>query len=166
MTLIKYKQKRNFKKTKEPKAILKRSKESSNKKLIFVVHDHFAKRHHWDLRLEHNGVLKSWAIPKTPPLDNKTKRLAIQVEDHPYDYKDFEGIIPEGYGAGQVKIWDKGAYIPEKFSDKGIIIDFQGKKLKGKYVLIKTNYQKNGWLFFKKKRLTETFINKLYISII
>mgnify|MGYP001610396795 CR=1 FL=1 len=147
MSLTSYKQKRNFKKTAEPKAKIKLSKSN---KLIFVVHEHHATHLHYDLRLEYNGVLKSWAIPKSPPLDNKTKRLAIQVEDHPYSYKDFEGTIAEGnYGAGQVKIWDKGTYIPEKFSDKEIIIDFKGKKLKGKYVLIKTNYGKNGWLFMR-----------------
>ena len=149
MTLQKYNQKRNFKQTSEPKPILKNT---SSKKTIFVVQEHHASRLHWDLRLEHSGVLKSWAIPKEPPLDDKTKRLAIQVEDHPYDYKDFQGTIPEGnYGAGTVKIWDKGTYIPKLFSDKEIIITFHGKKLKGKYVLIKTGYQKNGWLWFKKK---------------
>jgi len=147
MKLKEYYKKRNFSKTYEPQGKIIKSK---NKSLIFVIHSHFAKRHHWDLRLEHNSVLKSWAIPKSPPLDNKTKRLAIQVEDHPYSYKDFQGIIPEGnYGAGKVKIWDKGTYIPEKFSDKEIIANFKGKKLKGKYVLIKTGYQKNGWLFMK-----------------
>lgn len=155
MPLIIYKQKRNLKISKEPKAILKKSKD---KKLIYLIHEHHASHLHWDLRLEHDGVLKSWAIPKNPKdvTDGKTKRLAIQVEDHPYSYKDFEGTIAEGnYGAGKVEIWDKGYYIPEKFSDKEIIVDIYGKKFKGKYILIKTNYgkNKNSWLFFKKDKI-------------
>ena len=151
MILAKYKQKRNLKKSKEPEA---KTKYFKHKKLIFVVHEHHASHLHYDLRLEYGGVLKSWAVPKSPPLDEKTKRLAIQVEDHPLEYANFHGIIPEGnYGAGKVEIWDNGYYIPEKFSDKEIIIDIHGKKLHGKYVLIKTNFgkPKNNWLWFKGK---------------
>ncbi len=151
MSISTYNKKRDFKQTSEPKGEVKSKKD---KELIFVIHDHHASHHHYDLRLEHEGVLKSWAVPKEPPMDDKTKRLAMEVEDHPYSYKDFEGTIPEGnYGAGTVKIWDNGTYVPEKFSDKEIIIDFKGKKLKGKYVLIKTNFgkSKNAWLWFKKK---------------
>jgi bifunctional non-homologous end joining protein LigD len=148
MSLTAYKKKRNLKKTGEP--IGENAKSSSTKKLIYVIHEHHATHLHWDLRLEMNGVLKSWAVPKTPTANKEIKRLAIQVEDHPISYATFKGIIPEGnYGAGEVKIWDTGTYeLIEKIPTK-IIIDLHGKKLKGKYALIKTNYGKNQWLFFK-----------------
>lgn len=150
MKLKKYKSKRDLKKSKEPQPILKKSK---SKNQIFVIHDHRASHHHWDLRLEMNNVLKSWAVPKTPPLKKGIKRLAIQVEDHPLDYAGFEGVIPEGnYGAGTVKIWDKGTYELKHKDSKKIEITFHGKKLKGKYVLIKTSYgskPEKSWLFFK-----------------
>ena len=120
---------------------------------IFVVHEHHASHLHWDLRLELDGVLKSWAVPKEMPTGSDIKRLAIQVEDHPLSYAKFEGIIPEGsYGAGKVKIWDSGTYELLKKDSKEIKINFHGKKLKGNYVLLKTNYGKQkekSWLFFK-----------------
>jgi len=120
-------------------------------KLIYVIHEHHATHLHWDLRLETNGVLKSWAIPKQP--SETEKRLAVQVEDHPIGYAKFEGIIPEGqYGAGKVIIWDKGTYETVDVSDKKIIVKINGKKLKGIYVLVKFKPPKN-WLFFKKKEL-------------
>lgn len=150
MSLIQYLKKRNFEKTQEPKE--KKEKSSSKKSsLRYMIHEHHAKNHHWDLRLEMEGVLKSWAVPKIPPTEKETKRLAIQVEDHPIEYATFHGIIPEGnYGAGEVKIWDKGNYeLIEKTPTK-IIIEIHGKKLKGKYCLIKTNFaNKKSWLFFK-----------------
>lgn len=122
---------------------------------IFVIQEHQATHLHYDFRLEKDGVLKSWAIPKKPPLKAGIKRLAIQVEDHKIEYADFEGNIPEGlYGAGVVKIWDKGFYEPIKFEDKEIIVNLEGEKLKGKYCLIKLSakdFKKNSWLFFKKK---------------
>jgi len=149
MSLTQYKQKRNFKRTSEPKPKIKFSKS----KKIFVVHKHEATHLHWDLRLEIDGVLKSWAIPKEPPTTKGTKRLAIQVEDHPLDYAKFEGEIPEGlYGAGKVKIWDKGAYELESKKQNKIVFKLNGKKLKGKYVLLKTKYgnkPEKSWLFFK-----------------
>lgn len=122
------------------------------KKLIYVVHQHHASHLHWDLRLEHEGVLKSWAIPKTPPRKKGIKRLVIQVEDHKLSYASFEGEIPQGqYGAGTVKIWDKGTYeILDKNSEKWEV-KFTGKKFNGEFVLIK--FPKSGpkaWLFFKK----------------
>jgi len=124
---------------------------SSNKKLIFVVHEHWAKNHHFDFRIEEDGVLKSWAIPKNIEEANERKILAVQVADHSYDYKDFEGIIEEEqYGAGKVTIWDKGTYGPIEFSERKIVIKINGKKLKGIYVLVKFKPPKN-WLFFKKK---------------
>ena len=148
MTLKEYQAKRDLKKSKEPKAKLKAK---SSTKLSFVVHEHHARNLHWDLRLEMDGVLKSWAVPKEPPEKKGTKRLALEVEDHPLDYADFHGIIPEGnYGAGEVKIWDSGKYeMLKKYPDR-IIFELHGKKLKGKYCLVKTNFKgKKSWLFFK-----------------
>ncbi len=128
-------------------------KKSPGKKLIFVVHEHKATHLHYDLRLEMNKVLKSWAVPKTPPKAKGIKRLAIQVEDHPLDYAKFQGVIPEGhYGAGVVKIWDKGTYELKHKDKKKIEVVFHGKKLKGNYVLVKTSYgskPEKSWLFFK-----------------
>lgn len=122
------------------------------KNLIFVIHKHHASHLHYDLRLEKDGVLKSWAVPKEPPQEFGIKRLAIQVEDHPLDYADFEGKIPEGqYGAGLVEIWDKGYYIPSKFEDSEVIFELKGKKLKGTFCLVKFKGKPNkNWLFFKK----------------
>ena len=117
----------------------------------FVIHKHFASHLHWELRLEMGGVLKSWAVTKEPSTKKGIKRLAIQVEDHSLNYADFEGEIPEGnYGAGKVEIWDNGTYELEEIKKDKIIFDLHGKKLKGKYVLVKTNYgkNKNSWLFF------------------
>jgi bifunctional non-homologous end joining protein LigD len=119
----------------------------------YVIHEHWAKKHHFDLRLEMNNVLKSWAIPKDIPLKENEKRLAIQVEDHPISYANFEGIIPEGmYGAGKVAIWDKGSYeLVEYERNKKIVINVKGKKLKGKYCLIHFKPKEKNWLFFKIK---------------
>jgi DNA ligase D-like protein (predicted 3'-phosphoesterase) len=150
MSLSQYKSKRKFSQTPEPAGKVKISKPA---KLIFVIHRHEASHLHYDLRLEIDGVLKSWAVPKEPPIKKEEKRLAIQVEDHPLEYTTFHGVIPEGnYGAGEVKIWDKGTYELESKKPKKIVVNFHGKKLKGKYVLIKTSYgNKPGksWLFFK-----------------
>lgn len=120
---------------------------------IFIIHKHHASHLHWDLRLEMKGVLKSWAVPKQPPKTKGVKRLAIQVEDHSKSYANFEGEIPEGqYGAGKVEIWDKGKLkILESKKDK-IEFELSGKKLNGKYVLVKTNYgnkPEKSWLFFR-----------------
>ena len=148
MSLRTYKKKRILKKTGEPEAKLKKA----GKKLIYLIHKHKATNLHYDLRLEINGVLKSWAVPKEPPIKKGVKRLAIQVEDHPIDYATFEGTIPEGhYGAGKVEIWDKGNYELIEKDSKKIEFELHGKKLKGKYVLIKTDYgdKKKSWLFFK-----------------
>ncbi len=151
MFLKEYKSKRNFIKTSEPKGSIKNKNRS-----IFVVHKHNAQNLHWDLRLAMNGVLKSWAIPKKPPMKSNLKRLAIMVEDHPLEYAKFHGTIPKGeYGAGKVEIWDKGKYqIEEGTLEKGHLqIGFSGDKLKEKYHLIRTNFKgtQNSWLFFKAK---------------
>jgi len=151
MSIKEYKKKRDFEKSSEPKP--ENSKKSAkNKDSIFVIQEHDASRLHWDLRLEMNQVLKSWAIPKEPPKIKGIKRLAIQVEDHPLSYANFEGEIKEGYGKGTVKIWDKGKYNLKSKDDKKIEFTLYGKKLKGDYVLIKTKYGKSAeksWLFFK-----------------
>ena len=148
MDLKEYWKKRDFTKTKEPKG---RIKKTESKKRIFVIQEHQARHLHWDLRLEMRGVLKSWALPKIPPRKAGEKRLAVQVEDHPLDYATFEGTIPKGsYGAGQVKIWDKGTFQVLELKPKKILIDVRGKKLKGKYALI--NFKNKNWLFFKIKK--------------
>jgi len=150
MSLLQYKKKRNLKLSKEPSNKIKKVKSPYVKKLIYVIHEHHASHLHWDLRLEYDGVLKSWAIPKIPPTEKEIKRLAIQVEDHPLAYAKFHGIIPKGnYGAGEVKIWDSGKYNLIEKNSKKIILEIHGKKLKGKYCLIKTNYGKNNWLFMR-----------------
>jgi bifunctional non-homologous end joining protein LigD len=120
----------------------------------FVVHDHYAKKagHHHDFRLEMEGVLKSWAVPKLVPEVKGTKRLAIQVEDHEIDYINFKGVIPEGeYGAGEVKIFDKGKYKLIERGENKIVVELDGKRLNGTYALVKLKQGKNQWLIFKTK---------------
>ncbi len=114
----------------------------------FVVQEHHARRLHWDLRLEKDGMLKSWAVPKGVPEEKAIKRLAIEVEDHELDYIDFEGTIPEGqYGAGTVKIWDRGTYKLESESTKRVVFTLKGRRLKGTYSLV---YLKDKqWLLIK-----------------
>jgi DNA ligase D-like protein (predicted 3'-phosphoesterase) len=148
--LDEYEKKRYFKKTPEPSAI---NLNKSSNKPIFVVQRHDARNLHYDFRLEINGVLKSWAIPKEPPKDAGIRRLAIETEDHPLAYADFEGEIPVGeYGAGKVEIWDRGTFEILKHEEKEILVTLEGKELRGIYVLVRTKYGKreNGWLFFKK----------------
>ena len=146
MGLTEYKKKRNFKK-------ISSSNSKTSKKLIYVIQKHQASHLHWDLRLEMNGVLKSWAVPKEPPKEKGIKRLAVQTEDHPIGYEKFHGVIPEGeYGGGKVEIWDSGFYELKHKDEKKIEIILHGKKLKGNYVLVKTNFgSKPGksWLFMK-----------------
>lgn len=119
----------------------------------FVVHEHHASRLHYDFRLELDGVLKSWAVPKEPPLEPGPRRLAVQVDDHELDYLDFEGVIPEGqYGAGKVLIWDNGSFeLIDRGADK-IAIKISGKRLSGSYAIVrmKDKGEKN-WLLLKKK---------------
>jgi bifunctional non-homologous end joining protein LigD len=149
MVLEKYKQKRNFATTPEPAGDLKlaaaRAKRAKPEKgLFFCVQKHLASHLHYDFRLEHDGVLLSWAVPKGPSLDPRTKRLAMHVEDHPLEYGTFEGVIPEGYGAGIVMLWDQGTWTPDvvdvdaslKKGDLKFKLD--GYKLKGSWVLVRT----------------------------
>jgi bifunctional non-homologous end joining protein LigD len=141
VALDEYRRKRDFSKTPEPAPDVGRKKAGD---LFFCVQKHLASHLHYDLRLEHNGVLLSWAVPKGPSLDPKTKRLAMHVEDHPLAYGDFEGVIPEGYGAGIVMLWDRGTWKPEvadvdaalKKGDLKFTLD--GYKLKGSWVLVRT----------------------------
>lgn len=163
MSLKTYDEKRNFNVTSEPKGA---KKKSAGKQHIFVIQRHHASRLHYDFRLEVDGVLKSWAVPKGPSMNPSDKRLAMQVEDHPYDYKDFEGVIPEGnYGAGFVYVWDKGSY--ELLHDDGKDFDkeankeiregnlkivMKGKKVKGEFALVRMkNSDDNAWLLLKHK---------------
>ena len=164
MGLKEYVKKRDFNKTAEPKA----GKSKDKDHLIFVVQKHDASRLHYDFRLEMDGVLKSWAVPKGPSLDPKVKHLAMMVEDHPFDYLNFEGIIPKGeYGGGTVIVWDEGTYEPiepikgKKAQEKHLLkqlasgqlkIKLHGEKLNGEFALVKTHGMgENGWLMIKHK---------------
>ncbi|MFS4457535.1 DNA ligase D [Bdellovibrio sp. HCB2-146] len=156
MSLRTYSEKRNFKKTSEPKGKVPKAKKA--KHLMFVVQEHHASHLHYDFRLEWEGVLKSWAVPKGPSLDPGSKRLAVEVEDHPLEYGKFEGVIPEKqYGAGEVYIWDTGVWNP--LSDpayglrKGHLeFELKGKRLKGRWDLIRTKTpgRQPQWLLIKK----------------
>jgi bifunctional non-homologous end joining protein LigD len=143
-----YKKKRDFRKTSEPAGERRRAKEGQR----FVVHEHHARNLHWDLRLERDGVLASWAVPKGIPMDPKRNHLAVHVEDHPLEYIDFAGKIPEGeYGAGEVKIWDTGTYDVEKWRDDEVIVTFHGERLNGRYALFQTGKGRQGknWMIHR-----------------
>ncbi len=174
MALIKYKEKRNFKNSPEPTG-----GKPTGDKLRFVVQMHEASHLNYDFRLEINGVLKSWSVPKGPSTDTDIKRLAIMSEDHPYDHINFEGIIPSGYGAGTVLVWDNGCYEmafantrdkkeQDKEFQKGIKAGklhfvLQGKKLKGEFMLVNTNSkEENIWLLFKMK---DEYVSKNDITL-
>src|SRR5436853_1548458 len=156
MGLQEYKKKRSFRATPEPEGEVKKSAGSS-----FVIQKHAATRLHYDFRLEMEGVLRSWAVPKGPSLDPGEKRLAVHVEDHPLDYGGFEGIIPKGqYGGGTVMLWDRGTWTPEGDPHEGLkkgklsfILD--GKRLKGGFTLVRMRGRETGerenWLLIKQK---------------
>ncbi len=159
MALTKYNKKRKFDDTPEPEG----KKAKSHGKLTFVVQRHKASHLHYDFRLEMEGVLKSWAVPKGPSKNPADKRLAMMVEDHPYEYGKFHGTIPEGnYGAGTVEIWDHGTYKPLEGEGEKPLLEglksgdlkfiLHGKKLKGAYGLVKVKFKSNAWLLFKKKQ--------------
>ncbi len=148
LSLQEYQKRRDFSRSPEPTA----RKQSSTKGNIYSIQEHHASRLHWDLRLEKDGVLLSWALPKEPPGEPGIRRLAVRTEDHPLDYAFFEGEIPAGeYGAGTVRVWDRGQY--QMLADKPgeeIVFRIEGKKLSGTYCLIKMKKGENNWLFFKK----------------
>ncbi len=145
MALEKYREKPEFNKTPEPGGQVAGSSGSR-----FVVHKHQARHLHYDLRLEMDGVLKSWAVPKGVPLEPGVRRLAVQVEDHPVEYIDFTGRIPEGqYGAGLVEIWDKGKFELGKRLPNRLEFTLRGGKLSGDYILIHTGAK--NWLFIKRR---------------
>lgn len=121
------------------------------KKPIFVIQEHHATHLHWDLRLEMDSVLKSWAVPKEPTSDPDIKRLAILVDDHDISYATFEDNIPDGYGKGTVKIWDNGEYDLIDRKDDKIIFFLHGKKLNGEFVLVRFKNEEKNWLFFRKR---------------
>jgi DNA ligase D-like protein (predicted 3'-phosphoesterase) len=147
VTLEEYNAKRDFSKSPEP---IGEAMPAGNR---YVVQEHHASHLHWDLRLEREGVLKSWAVPKGPPEKIGDKRLAVAVEDHPLEYGGFEGVIPEGeYGAGTVKIWDSGTYEPKEWTEEKIEFIVHGERLRGTYELVR--FRKAGdknWLLFKKR---------------
>jgi bifunctional non-homologous end joining protein LigD len=163
MALATYKKKRSFHKTPEPTG-----GKSTDSRLHFVIQKHDASRLHYDFRLEMEGVLKSWAVPKGPSLNPEDKRLAMMVEDHPYDYRNFEGIIPAGnYGAGTVIVWDEGTYEPlnptgdKKADEKALLkqvkagslkFSLHGSKLNGEFALVRLkNAENNAWLLIKHR---------------
>jgi bifunctional non-homologous end joining protein LigD len=132
-----YEKKRSFEKTPEPRGAKGARRTKADR---FVVQEHHARRLHWDLRLERDGVLASWALPKGVPQDPKNNRLAVRTEDHPLQYLEFEGKIPKGqYGAGTMEIWDRGTYEAEKFRDDEVIATFAGERMRGKYALFQTD---------------------------
>ncbi|GAC1702578.1 MAG: hypothetical protein NVS9B4_08260 [Candidatus Acidiferrum sp.] len=177
MSLAKYKQKRNFQVSPEPSG--KSPAHKNAKRLLYVIQKHRATHLHYDFRLEFNGVLLSWAIPKGPSLDPSVKRLAMHVEDHPVEYGSFEGVIPEGeYGGGTVMVWDTGEWIPETHDvaaalQKGDLkFTLLGKKLRGSWVLVRTrgygSRADKSWLLIKHrdeyssaKDITEDFLSVL-----
>jgi bifunctional non-homologous end joining protein LigD len=164
MALEEYHRKRDLTKSPEPKGDAEKAKRArKDKPRFFCVQKHLASHLHYDLRLEHNGVLLSWAVPKGPSLDPSVKRLAMHVEDHPVEYGTFEGVIPEGYGAGIVMLWDRGTWTPQaddvdaalKKGDLKFTLD--GYKLKGSWVLVRTRGYGGGrgdgrsWLLIKHR---------------
>jgi len=164
VALEKYKAKRDFTQSPEPAGDTPRKSPAGRQARFFCVQKHLASHLHYDFRLEHNGVLLSWAVPKGPSLDPATKRLAMHVEDHPVEYGEFEGVIPSGYGAGIVMLWDRGTWTPEvddidaalKKGDLKFTLD--GYKLKGSWVLVRTKGRWAGsggdgrsWLLIKHR---------------
>ena len=172
MSLKKYREKRNFQISPEPSG--KSNAAAARKRaLLYVIQKHRATQLHYDFRLEWNGVLVSWAVPKGPSLDASVKRLAMQVEDHPIEYGDFEGVIPEGeYGGGTVMVWDNGEWLPESDDvdsalEKGDLkFTLRGKKLKGSWVLVRTHgvggQEGKSWLLIKHK---DEFASKKDITL-
>ncbi|MBA3845927.1 MAG: hypothetical protein H0X45_04710 [Planctomycetes bacterium] len=157
--LTTYRRKRDFAATPEPSGSGTRRPRGAGKGLYFCVQKHLASHLHYDFRLEHRGVLLSWAVPKGPSLDPATKRLAMHVEDHPLDYGDFEGVIPSGYGAGIVMLWDRGLWTPQgadvdaALAKGELKFSLTGTKLKGSWVLVRTRRgdDERAWLMIKHR---------------
>ena len=144
--LAEYERKRNFKATPEPAGGA--AEEAGLPR--FVIQEHSATRLHWDLRLEHDGVLLSWAVPNGIPYDPDENRKAVHTEDHPLEYLDFHGEIPKGnYGAGTMTIWDRGTYVPEKIQDKKVIVEFHGERVQGRYALFQTGSDPKDWMIHR-----------------
>src|SRR2546421_2716845 len=144
-----YKTKRDFRRTTEPKGARRRDGKAQGAAGRFVVQEHHARRLHWDLRLEHDGALASWAIPNGIPREPKENRLAVRTEDHPLAYLEFHGEIPKGeYGAGTMTIWDRGAYECHEWTDKKVTVDFHGERLRGRYALFRTG-DESDWMIHR-----------------
>jgi bifunctional non-homologous end joining protein LigD len=174
MPLKEYREKRDFRVSPEPSGLASKKQSKRSRSRIYVVQKHQASRLHYDFRLEHNGVLLSWAVPKGPSLDPSVKRLAIQVEDHPLEYAQFEGVIPDGqYVAGAVMVWDIGTWRPEQDDvadaiKKGELkFTLRGKKLRGSWVLVRTSgYGRNArksWLLIKHR---DRYASKRDITVV
>jgi len=172
MSLKTYREKRNFTISSEPSGG-KKTNSDPKQSLIFVIQKHRATALHYDFRLEWNGTLLSWAVPKGPSMDPSVKRLAMQVEDHPVEYADFEGVIPEGeYGGGTVMVWDQGTWVPESEDPEEAVrkgdlkFTLQGKKLKGSWVLVRTrgfgSKADKSWLLIKHR---DTFASTNDIAV-
>ena len=144
--LSEYEQKRDFATTPEPAPAASEGTEGGR----FVIQEHHARRLHWDLRLERNGALASWAVPNGIPDDPKRNRKAVRTEDHPLEYLEFEGEIPEGeYGAGTMSIWDRGTYECEKFRDDEVIVVFHGERVTGRYALFRAGRDPKDWMIHR-----------------
>ena len=174
MPLKEYRGKRDFRVSPEPSGLASKKQSKRSRSRIYVVQKHQASRLHYDFRLEHNGVLLSWAVPKGPSLDPSVKRLAIQVEDHPLEYAQFEGVIPDGqYGAGAVMVWDIGTWRPEQDDvadaiKKGELkFTLRGKKLRGCWVLVRTpgygRSARKSWLLIKHR---DRYASKRDITVV
>jgi bifunctional non-homologous end joining protein LigD len=171
MPLTKYRKKRNFNISPEPKGSTANKRKSS---LLYVIQKHRATQLHYDFRLESDGVLLSWAIPKGPSLDPSVKRLAMQVEDHPVEYGSFEGVIPEGeYGGGTVMLWDRGTWsleegsnVAHQIQEGSLKFKLNGKKLHGSWALVRTRgfggKEKSAWLLIKHR---DAFASKKDITL-
>jgi len=152
MSLENYRKKRDFGVTPEPAKARSRSRKAP----VYAIQKHAASRLHYDLRLEADGVLKSWAVPKDPPTKEGVKRLAVETEDHPLGYEEFSGTIPAGeYGAGRVEVWDRGSYTPLERTAGKWVVEIRGRRLRGRFALVKLKpkpgEEDKNWLFFKLK---------------
>src|SRR4051812_42474335 len=142
-----YEEKRDFGATPEPRRKRRRKKAGKPR---FVVQEHSARRLHWDLRLEHEGVAASWAIPNGIPLDPEEDRKAVHTEDHPLEYLDFEGEIPKGqYGAGTMRIWDRGTYDCHTWEAGKVVLSFSGERLGGRYALFRAGREEKDWMIHR-----------------